>query len=137
MEKNEYAGVLRDQIFAAEDFERIKHEVKEWGIVVWIKEMSSAERLEWQRGNVKIDAEGNWIVDDDDTPMIDYEKSAASMKVNLLVRCLVDEQGERIFEDADAELLAKKNARIIDELYDIASDLNKLSGKSAEESEKN
>lgn len=137
MHEKEYAKVLREQILAAEDFKLIKHEVKEWGIIVWIKEMSSAERLEWQRGNVKIDAEGNWIVDDDDTPMIDYEKSAASMKTNLLVRCLVDEKSDRIFSDEDVTELSKKNARIIDELYEIAADLNKLSGKSAEESEKN
>ena len=134
---NEHAKELRDQIIAADDFETIKHEVPEWGIVVWIKEMSSADRLEWQRGNIKLDDEGNWMVDDEDTPVIDYEKSARSMKESLLVRCLVDEQYERIFQDEDTSLLSKKNARIIDELYAIAADLNKLTEKDSEESEKN
>lgn len=137
MSEDKFGKSMRDQILDSDDFEMIKREVPEWKLIVWIKEMSSADRLEWQRGNIKTDDEGNWIVDDDDTPMIDYEKSARSMKESLLVRTLVDEQGKRIFKDEDISLLSKKNARIIDELYEISSDLNKLSGESSEESEKN
>ena len=45
----------------------------------------------------------------------------------LLVKCLVDEHGERIFTDADASALGKKNGKVLDRLFDIASDLSGLS----------
>jgi hypothetical protein len=52
------------------------------------------------------------------------------MRAKLLVKCLVDEAGERLFTDQDAPALGAKNGAVIDRLYDVAA---RLSGLSEEE----
>jgi hypothetical protein len=48
------------------------------------------------------------------------------------VRCLVNENGTRIFADQDAAALGKKSSAVINRLWEVAADIN---GSSAEEQE--
>jgi hypothetical protein len=50
----------------------------------------------------------------------------------LVCRTLVDEDGARIFDDADAPSLGAKSGRVLSDLYDVAA---RLSGLVAEEIE--
>ena len=59
------------------------------------------------------------------------------MHAKLLVKCLVDEAGERLFEDSDAAALGAKAGAVVDRLYDIASRLSGLSEEEKEEMEGN
>src|SRR4030042_110875 len=51
-------------------------------------------------------------------------KDMANLRARLLVRCLCDEQGNRIFEDSDADALGAKSARAAERLFDIARTLH-------------
>jgi hypothetical protein len=59
------------------------------------------------------------------------------MHAKLLVKCLVDENGERLFQDSDAAELGAKAGVILDRLYDIAQELSGLSDEEKEEMEGN
>jgi hypothetical protein len=43
-----------------------------------------------------------------------------------LIRCIVDEKGERVFADDDLKSLSKKSGLVINRLYNVASRLNAL-----------
>ncbi|MET9123018.1 hypothetical protein [Streptomyces sp. NPDC004528] len=54
------------------------------------------------------------------------------MHAKLLVKCIVDDNGERLFSDNDAGELGAKSSLVLDRLYDVAQ---RLSGLSDEEQE--
>jgi len=116
---------LRDSILAAKDMpEPVKVPVPEWGKDVWIKVMSGTERD-------ALDAENFQFVDKE--VKINRENGRA----RLLVRCLCDELGRRLFSDADAVLLGGKKHDVLDRLYDIAQKVNKLDAESIKDLSKN
>ena len=57
-----------------------------------------------------------------------------NIRARLVVKCLVDDKGKRIFEDSDAVHLGKKSAKAIDLLYGVCQ---RLCGRCDEELEKN
>jgi hypothetical protein len=59
------------------------------------------------------------------------------MRAKLLVKCLIDEAGERLFTDQDAPALGAKSGAVIDKLYDVASRLSGLSEEEKKEMEGN
>src|SRR5690606_8148835 len=48
-------------------------------------------------------------------------------RARLVVRCCVDEDGNRIFTDADADMLATKSAAALDRIYKVAARLSGVS----------
>lgn len=69
--------------------------------------------------------------------MQDAIKSKTEITALLLVRCLCDENGQRVFEDEDAPLLAQKNWRALDELWDAARQINGMGVNNQKELAKN
>jgi hypothetical protein len=61
----------------------------------------------------------------------------ANMHALLLSRCIVDDEGERVFADTDASALGQKNARVLDRLFQVASRLSGLDDDEAEAIEGN
>jgi hypothetical protein len=55
----------------------------------------------------------------------------------MLVRCLCDENGERLFADVDAVALGRKNALVLQRLLEVAMRVNGMDAASQEEMEKN
>ena len=54
-------------------------------------------------------------------------------RYKLLVRCIIDENNQRIFQDDEADLLASKNTEVLERLMTVAGRINKLTETSAEE----
>lgn len=113
-------ALTKDQILAANDVNLLKINVPEWGGDVYIRVMTVGERdayeNEWQRKK--------------DTGVDDF-------RTKFLVRCLVDEKGNRLFDNGDVQRLAEKSARVMNRVWLAAMEHNNLSDASIEELAKN
>ena len=107
-------------IFAAHDEEIKEVEVPEWGGVVYVKGMTGAERdryektfMEWREKKGKL----------------------TNMRASMLVMCLVDENGRRLFtsSSSDIEALGAKSAKVLDRLWDVARDMCGMTTEDVEE----
>lgn len=108
----------RDQILEVEDLDIEEVEVPEWGGSVLIKALSGTERDAYEasvsvfRGNERLP---------------DVENARAK----LVVRVVVDDEGNRIFQDEDIAVVGGKSSRALDRIFEAAA---KQSGLSEEES---
>lgn len=121
-------ALSRDGILNAVDVQTEKVPVPEWGDDVIIRGLTGDE-LDAFQGAVRqfrptFDGKGM-------EPVLVQD----GMRAKLLVKCLVDEAGERLFTDQDAPALGAKNGAVIDRLYDIASRLSGLSDEEKKEME--
>lgn len=111
----------RDDILKAEDRKAEKVDCPEWGGSVLVRGMSGRERdafeisLQEQRGN---------------HPPV---RNLANLRAKIVSRCVVDEEGNRVFSDADAAALGDKCAAPIDRIFDAASRLSGLGEQDVKE----
>lgn len=113
-------ALSRDGILGAVDIKSEKVPVPEWGDEVIIRGLTG-EELDAFQGSIRqfrptFDGKGM-------EPVLIQD----NMRAKLLVKCLVDEAGDRLFQDSDASALGGKNGAVIDRLYDVASALSGLS----------
>lgn len=118
-------ALSRDAILGAVDIQTEKVPVPEWGDDVIIRGLTGEERDAYEGSRRQIRNLG--------TPQQEMVLIQDNMRANLLVKCIVDENGERLFTDRDAGLLGMKNGRVLDRLFDVAA---RLSGLNDEEQEK-
>lgn len=97
--------------------------VPEFGknVVVVISEMTAAERDAWEASIFKPGKRGGGQI------------RRTNFRSTLLVRCLVDDAGNRILSDNQAGLLAKHGSKVISRLWDIAAELNGIGEDDEEE----
>jgi hypothetical protein len=122
-------SLSRDAILGLDDAVTEKVYVPEWGDTVLVRGMSGTDRDRFESSIREIRATrsgGQEVVMKTD-----------NARAQLLVKCLVDEAGERIFKDTDAEALGKKNGAALDRLYDVAARLSGLSEDAQEEAKGN
>ena len=98
----------KNSIIAAQDFKYKDIEVAEWGGSVRLRGLSSKDRDEYESS-------------------IGITQDMSNMRARLVVRSLVDKEGERIFLDNDADALGEKNAETIARLFDEVRDLSGMS----------
>jgi len=98
-------------------------DVPEWGGKVILRGLTSAERDDYEQAMVETSPNGQ----------VRPKRKFSNVRASLVVRCIVNEQGEREFADADADLLGEKDALIIDRLWDVC---RRLCGMSTEDEEK-
>ena len=109
----------KDQIIEAKDLPHRDVDVADWGGTVRVITMSAGERDSYEMS----------IYDMDGT---DIKVKRDDFRAKLLARCLVDENNERIFTDSEVKVLSKKGARPVQELFEVAQELNGI-GTLAEE----
>lgn len=108
---------LRDAILAANDRKLEPLEVAEWGVTVYLRELSAEQVSRYRAIAVgAVNAQTREVTD-----------PSALMNVGCQVVAwgVCDEQGERVFSDADVKELGEKNADVIDRL---SSQILRLSG---------
>jgi len=113
-------GLTKDQILAANDLGLFKVSVPEWGGDVFVRVMTVGER----------DAYENEWMRKKDTGVDDF-------RTKFLVRCLVDADGNRLFDNGDVQKLAAKSAKVMNRLWQAAMEHNNLSDSDVEELAKN
>lgn len=118
------AMLKRQDILAAQDLPRAEEPVEEWGAgaTVALRAITAAE---FDRFQLSLAARRN----DPD--------GMHNMRCRFLVFCLIDEAGQRLFGDDEADLLGAKNRAPIERLYEKAQALSGLGPKAIEEAEKN
>lgn len=107
----------REDILAARDLEVVEVEVPEWGGTVLVRGLTGAERDALEEEAARI--------------------GLKNLRARWVVRCIVDENGERVFRDEDAELLGQKSAAALTRVFEAVVRLSALSEEDVEALEKN
>lgn len=115
----------RDQILSVQDLVVEEVDVPEWGGSVFIRTMTGTERNTFEIEVVPGVTDGSNRMD------------VLNMREKLLVRVIVDENGEHVFSDEDIKALGQKSAAALDRLFEVAQRLNRLSAQDVAELEKN
>lgn len=109
-------NLTKDQILAAVDRPFVKVAVPEWGGDVYISVMTGMERDVYESELV-------------DGKRVNYH----NIRARMLVRCLTDENGDRLFSDDDIRKLGDKSGAVLDRLWDKARTVNGMSQKDVDE----
>lgn len=109
-------ALSKDQILGADDMETRIEDVPEWGGKVNIRSLSGTERNAYEQSCIRFNG-------DNAVPNL------ANLHAKLLARCMVDDDGERLFSDADIMELGKKSSQVLNRLFDVASDMSGLNEK--------
>lgn len=107
--------LTREMILGADDLPRKEIEVPEWGGSIYVRALSGAERVVFER-----------VVFSD-------AATDESVMAQLVALCAVDEKGERLFSEADVEALNQKNAKALSRVANAAILFNALSAEGVEE----
>lgn len=101
--------LTRDQILTADDLRSEIVPVPEWGGDVRVAALTGTERdrFETSFGDGKT-------------------KNLDNVRAKLVAKSIVDEDGQRIFSDADVVKLGLKNAAALDRVFDVAQRLSGL-----------
>jgi hypothetical protein len=110
----------REAILAAPDIKTEQVAVPEWGGTVLVRGMTGAERDEY---------EATLVVGKGKNRDVNMRNARAK----LVVRCLVDADGKRLFGDADVAALGKKSATALERVFDVARRLSGMSDEDLEE----
>ncbi len=111
----------RDAILAVEDLPREYVEVPEWGGGVWVRTMTGSERDRWERQ----------FVDEQGKPRKSTE--IEHLRAALVVHCVVDDNGQKLFDEADIPALGAKSGKALDRLFAVAQRLNGFRKEDIEE----
>lgn len=95
----------RDDILSTDDLEAREVEVEPWGGSVYVREMTGSDQDYWESELMQYGPDGQ------------PELTTDNARAELLVRCIVDEDGNRVFGDGDAEALGQQSNRAIDRLF--------------------
>lgn len=116
-------------ILDAQDVTRVKVEVPEWGGFVYVQTMTADARGVLEDEMVALqDANGA----DSETDI-----SYSAMKVLMVMLCVVDESGDRLFSKEDIKALGRKSSVALNKVVSIAMKLNVLTMESQEDLAKN
>lgn len=123
-------ALTRDAIVKAQDILTETVPVPEWGGDVVVRGLTGDELDEFQ-GSVRqfrrsLDGKGM-------EPVLIQK----GMHAKLLVKTLVDDNGERLFMDNEAGELGAKSGKVLERLYEVAQRLSGLSEEEEEEMEGN
>lgn len=112
----------REQILAVRDLPLREVQVEAWdGASVWLRTMSAGER-------------DRFFLLARKSPD-SLEPDPQNFRARLLVYCVCDENGERLFNDDEFELLGEKCATAINQLYAEAQSLNGMNRPEPEQVE--
>ena len=116
--------LTREAILAASDLVTERVLVPEWGGEVLVRSLTGAERDAFEAASFITRGQTR-------------EVNLANLRARLLALALVDETGSALFVEADIVALGRKNARVLDRLFEIAQRLSGLGPKDIETLAKN
>lgn len=123
------ALLSKAQILAADKKKSKDVPVKEWGGTVRLQELSAAERDLWESES--------FITEPDDDGEAAARFNPKQARARLVVRCIVDEDGKRLFSDDEVAAVGSLSASTVQKLFMVARQLNAISSADIEELEKN
>jgi len=114
------ALITREQLLSATTIPQERIDVPELGGVVNVRGMTGRERDAWEaslmtgRGRRR-------------------EVNTDNLRAKLVVKCLVDEQGQRVFRDEDADLVGNIRVDVISRIFNVAQRLSGITDEDVEE----
>ena len=118
----------RQDILKADDLGIEIVEVPEWGGVVRVRGLTGEERDLWESEV----ADARYGENRQGQPVI-----LRNARARRVARCVVDEDGKRVFRDADIKALGQKSGRALDRVFDVAAALSGISEAEVEDIRKN
>jgi hypothetical protein len=112
--------LTRDQILAADDLKSEDVSVPEWGGSVRVRSMMATDRDAYEQNMLA-------------SRGADEKANLRNIRARLVAFCLIDEAGERLFSDTEIDALGRKNAAVLDRLFDVASRLNAIGDREVAE----
>lgn len=116
----------KDQILEANDLKTEQVDVPEWGGSVNVRMMSGADRTTFRNSMVDVQPDGTR------TP-----KPDADIETTLVLVTVVDDAGNRIFDDDDGDRLRLKSAAAITRVANVAMRINGIGDQAEAAAEKN
>lgn len=116
--------ITRKAILEAQDIETQRVRVPEWGGDVLVRGMTGAERDAFEA--MIVEKRGN-----------NYQVNMHNMRAKLAAWTVVDEDGKRLFSEADVEALSQKSAGALQRIFNVASELSGITAGDMEELAKN
>lgn len=116
----------KDQILASDRKKTIDVTVKEWGGAVRLQELSASDRDMWESESFVLNAEGTGA-----------KFNPKHARARLVVRCIVDAQGKRMFSDDEVAAVGSLSAATVQRLFNAARKLNAISDDDVKELEGN
>ena len=92
---------LRDRILSADDRKKEAVFVPQWGLSVFVRTLTGAERDDWEASIVQQRGKATTY-------------DLRNVRARLVCKCIVDESGKRVFSDHEAEALGEKSAAALD-----------------------
>jgi hypothetical protein len=111
----------KDDILKSNDNAPEEVDVPEWGGTVLVRGMTGRERDAFEVSLLQPGRGGRRAVD------------PVNLRAKLIARCVVDDDGNRLFTDADAVELGAKSAAAVDRVYAVAAKLSGMSEGDQEE----
>ena len=112
----------REDILRSQDLVREVVSCPEWGGEVYVRVMTGEERDRYEHHMLSLQD----LYKDD-------KVNLQTLRIALLSLCLCDEQGGRLFQFQEMQLLNEKSWVVLDRLYEVASRINKTTVKEIEE----
>lgn len=112
----------KSQILAAADLVTEDVEVPEWGGTVRVRAITAAERDAFETSVVG-DGKG--------------KRNLVNLRARLVALAIVDDAGQRLFSDGEAEALGGKSGAAMDRVYAVAQRLSGLTERDVKELEGN
>lgn len=118
--------LTREQIIEAQDRDRETVATPEWGEPgqVLVQVMSGIARDQFDRFAMEMKQDDGTL-------------DTTGMRVKLCQLCIVDEEGNQLFAEADIPILAQKNGDVLTRIFLVAQRLNKLTQEDLGEIEGN
>jgi hypothetical protein len=114
--------LTRDQILEASDIQTQRVAVPEWGGEVLVRGMTGAERDAVEQGMLGKDGKVSNVI---------------GLRGRVLMFCVVDEAGKRLFQKSDIDALSAKSAAGLERVFDVARQLSGMTQAEVAELEKN
>jgi hypothetical protein len=110
----------RDDILKADDLATEEVPVPEWGGSVLVRGMTGRERDQFEASLAQ--QRGSQVV-----------PNYTNARAKVVICCVVDEDGKRVFDDADIDVLGGKSGAALDRIFAAATRLSGLGERDVED----
>ena len=110
----------RDAILAALDLPKELVSVPEWGGDVYVRSLTGKERDQFESGMIEQRGKSQTV-------------NLSNIRAKLASMTICDEDGKRIFTDADMQALSGKSAVALQRVFEVAQRLSGLGATDVEE----
>ena len=116
--------LTKDQILGSDDRGHEDIDVPEWGGTIRVAAMTSGERDSFEAS--MLDKKGKSSGD-----------KLLNFRARFVAKCIVGEDGKRLFSDKDIIALSKKSAKPMSDVFDVCRSVNGMTEEDVEEIEGN